>query len=81
MDVPDEPPSDLEGFVLGKLTDTVGAETAATTLADAKAAASVAQIMSRDDVMAVGRVMAAQGAVVGIVGDLLVLMAGRWRAP
>jgi len=81
MDVPEVPPSDLEAFVLDKLTGTVGADAAETTLADAKQAAGVAQIASPDDVVAVGRVMAGQGAFVGIVGDLLVLTAARWRSP
>lgn len=81
MSEPEAPPPDLEGFVLDKLIQVVGAPSAAATLSEAKRAANLERIASPADVVAVGRVMAGEGAFVGIVGDLLVLTAGRWRSP
>ena len=79
MAVSEAPPEDLEGFVLDKLIQVIGSPSAASTLFEAKRAANVEHIANAGDVIAVGRVLATQGAFVGIVGDLLVLTAGRWR--
>lgn len=80
MDAPERPPPDLEGFVLDKLAQVIGFADAPATLLEAKRVANVDVIARPEDVMAVGKAMAGQGAFVGIVGDLLVLTAGRWRS-
>lgn len=81
MDVPEPPPADLEGFILDKLIPAVGSPSAKVTLTEAKRAAQIERIAIPSDVIAVGRVMAAQGGFIGIVGDLVVLAAARWRTP
>jgi hypothetical protein len=80
MAVSEPPPADFEEFVLDKLVQVIGSPSAASTLSEAKRTAKVEHIANPDDVIAVGRVLAMQGAFVGIVGDLLVLTAGRWRS-
>ncbi len=79
MAVPDPPPSDLEGFVLDKLVQVIGEPSAAVTLTEAKRSTGLELIARPEDVAAVGRELATQGGFVGIVGDLLVLTAARWR--
>lgn len=71
-------PRDLEGFVLHKLIHVIGSPGAAVTLAEAKKALGVDRIDTVDQVIALGKVMAGMGGFVGIVGDLLILEAGRW---
>jgi hypothetical protein len=78
---PEARPRDLEGFVLDKLIHVIGSPSAAATLGEAKKAVGVDRIQSVADVISIGKVMAGQGGFIGIVGDLLILEAGRWGTP